>query len=92
MGDDPLAGRWTQASVTTLQSLASWIIRGGSEDGAVASPYSGGYSDFFATYEAVWGLAMQPFPLIPVQVIEPPSTTTSTASVGVAVVAPAFTG
>lgn len=94
MGEDPLAAPWIQ-SVTPLQSLASWIIRSGSEAGAVASPYSGGYGDFFATYQAVWGLAMQPFPLIPVQVIDPPSTTTTTvdaAATSVPTVAPTFTG
>lgn len=98
MGDDPLAGTWTHASIDPLQSLASWIIRGGSEDGGVASPYSAGYSDFFATYQAVWGLAMQPFPLIPVQVIDPPPTTvtppTSALVDGASLVEvpPAFTG
>lgn len=75
MGDDPLAAKWTPASVTPLQSLATWIIRAGGEAGGVSSPYSSGYADFFASYQALWGLAQQPFPLVPVLVIDPPTTT-----------------
>ena len=91
MGDDPLAARWTPASSTPLQSLSSWIVRSGPETGAVSSPWSSGYSDFFATYQALWGLALQPFPLVPVLVIDPPTTGPVTDPTPFEV-APSFTG
>jgi len=97
-GQSPTGGGWTVDGGNPLTSLQSWIITSGDEAGALASPYSGGFADTFATYQGVWGLAQVAFPL-PVPTPSAPTTTTTTAptpttdgSTRPDVVNPAFTG
>ena len=69
----PPARRWTIGGGTPLSSLESWIVPCGDEAGALASPYSGGFADTFATYQGVWGLAEAAFPLpVPSRPSRPP--------------------
>lgn len=94
-GQDPSGAGWLAGGGTPLSSLQSWIIASGDEAGALASPYSGGFADTFATYQGVWGLAEAAFPLPTPQPSEPTTTTTS-STIAVAVegvaVTPSFTG
>ena len=55
-------GSWAQVGQTPLGSLEAWVIPAGLDAGALASPFSDGFADPFATYQGVWGLALQPFP------------------------------
>ena len=55
-GQSPTSG-WTAGGGNPLSSLESWIIASGADAGALASPFSAGFADLFATYQAVWGLA-----------------------------------
>ena len=53
------------------------MIPAGLDAGALASPFSDGFADPFATYQGVWGLALQPFPfaaavVAPVPVVPQP--------------------
>lgn len=102
-GQSPSGASWTTGGGTPLSSLQSWIVTGGSEAGALASPYSGGFADTFATYQGVWGLAQAAFPLPEPTPSEPTTTTTpgpvvqavtqeeGVAAAGVSV-QPSFTG
>ena len=99
MGARHSAGRHVAGGAdasTPFASLASWQITSGAEAGALASPYSGGFADFLATTQGVWGLALQPLPFPQVPTPPPSSTTTTTTApsggTGGTVVTPAFTG
>lgn len=96
-GQDPAAAGWLAGGGTPRSSLQSWIIPSGEEAGALASPYSGGFADTFATYQGVWGLAEAAFPLPTPQPSEPTTTTTSTpgttpVAVEAVSITPSFTG
>ena len=82
---------------TTLQvdgedpfsSLMSWIKSSGPDAGAASSPYSSGAADLFATFQVMWGISSDPFPVAFI----PPGITESGAGVGdPAEIAPAYTG
>ena len=97
-GQSPTDAGWTTGGGNPLSSLESWIVPSGDEAGALASPYSAGFADTFATYQGVWGLAQAAFPL-PVPTPSEPTTTTAPASpttepaaVEAVTVSPAFTG
>lgn len=105
-GQDPAGTAWAAGGGTPASSLTSWQLTSGPDAGALSSPYSGGYSDLYATYQGVWGLAAAPFPL-PVIAAPAPSTTTTTSGpaappsttrttpapvVAAVVVSPRFTG
>jgi hypothetical protein len=104
-GESPSGAAWQAGGGTPLGSLQSWIVASGAEAGALASPYSGGFADLFATYQGVWGLAEVAFPL-PVPTPSGPTTTTTSTPTGPApggagglagaagavTVAPSFTG
>jgi len=102
-GGDPTGPDWQAGGGDPVSSLASWIVASGPEAGALASPYSGGFADLFATYQGVWGLAQVAFPL-PAPTPSPTTTTTTTTSASQAVtndapttasgavVTPSFTG
>jgi hypothetical protein len=77
-GEDPTGSGWTTGGGTPLSSLQSWIIASGADAGALSSPFSAGFSDLFATFQGVWGLALQPFPLPAAPA--PPTTSTSTST------------
>jgi hypothetical protein len=63
-GEDPSTGRWVKGSATPLTSLLAWQIGCGLTDaGALASPFSGGSSDTFATIQGMFGLQGAPFPV-----------------------------
>lgn len=79
-GEAPASGAWTLGGGTPLSSLGTWIVATGADAGALSSPFSAGFADLFATYQAVWGLAQQPFPLPVLPVTVPTSTTTSTTT------------
>ncbi len=72
-------GDWARSGQTPLSSLESWVIPDGSDAGALASPFSGGFADPFATYQGVWGLALQPFPFADPTVPVVPETPADTA-------------
>ena len=61
-GEDPAAAPWAGVGTSPLSSLLSWQLDG-PDEGALASPYSAGAADAFATRQAPWGLAGEPFPL-----------------------------
>jgi hypothetical protein len=95
-GENPSSSLWTAGAVSAENSLVAWQITSGAEFGAIASPYSSGFADLFATYQAIWGLVPVTFPFL-----EPtaaptappdPTTTTTTMSVSAGVVTPRFTG
>ncbi|MCU0310383.1 MAG: hypothetical protein MUE36_05530 [Acidimicrobiales bacterium] len=93
---------WAPGGVTPLTSLESWVIGDGPDVGALSSPFSEGFSDPFATYQGVWGLALRPFPFAtpaapPVPVVpvapEPDAAGPSAAVTATPVTAaPRFTG
>jgi hypothetical protein len=89
---------WALGGGDPMASLESWVVTSGADAGALASPFSAGFADIFATYQGVWGLAEQPFPFEAPAPVPPTTTTTTTAPVpddgaAPAVVAtPAFTG
>jgi hypothetical protein len=99
----PLA-TWAAGGQDPLVSLETWVILDGLDAGALASPFSDGFGDVFATYQGVWGLALAPFPFPVAPVPQPPAPTTPSTVAGpepgpgvppVApspVVAPRFTG
>ena len=86
---------WAQVGQTPLGSLEAWVIPAGLDAGALASPFSDGFADPFATYQGVWGLALQPFPFVaavvpPVPVVpQPPVDPTTLAEAPPAPVPPA---
>ena len=57
-------GTWARSGQTPLASLEAWVVTEGPDAGALASPFSAGGADPFATYQGVWGLALQPFPFL----------------------------
>jgi hypothetical protein len=66
LGQDPAAAPWTDSSGGPLTSLASWQLgcdTVGADRGALASPYSDGAPDEFATRQAPWGFTARAFPL-----------------------------
>ena len=71
-----------------VSSLAGWVISSGPDAGAMASPWSSGSADLYATYQGEWGLLLAPLPF-PYTTPIPPTTTTAGPP---APVAPAFTG
>ena len=99
---------WSVGGQDPLASLETWVVAEGPDAGALASPFSDGFPDVYATYQGVWGLALAPFPL-PVPPPAPDSTTTTSSTTPTtsdvasgsdssapsgpgAVVAPRFTG
>ena len=68
-------GAWARSGQTPLASLEAWVVAAGPDAGALASPFSAGGADPFATYQGVWGLALQPFPfrdiVVPVAPVVP---------------------
>jgi len=97
-GQSPTAAGWATGGGNPLSSLLSWIVPSGAEAGALASPYSAGFADTFATYQGVWGLAQAAFPLPvptptgPTTTTTPATPTTDPAAVDAVTVSPAFTG
>jgi hypothetical protein len=87
-GGDPDAGPWLVNGESPMTSLKYWVIQSGPGAGALASPYSSGEADIYATYQAVWGLTRTMFPFVEPL---PVSTTTSVDQV-VDVATPSFTG
>jgi hypothetical protein len=87
LGDDPSGEPWGSVGSGPLGSLASWLLTTGPEAGGLSSPYSAGFADLYASYQGVWGLVPRAFPLIPVEIVIPPSTPTGTSEL-----APTFTG
>jgi len=63
---------WVQGGASPLTSLEAWVIPSGDGAGALASSYSDGFADSFATHQGVWGLALSPFPFAaPVAPVDP---------------------
>lgn len=65
-GDDPTGGRWADGTPSPVTSLLSWQVgcdAPAADQGAFASPFSGGFPDAIATSQAVWGAAGNTFPL-----------------------------
>ncbi|CAM8625113.1 hypothetical protein MCETE7_00285 [Acidimicrobiia bacterium] len=87
-GGDPDASPWRINEESPMTSLAHWVIQSGPGAGALASPYSSGEADIYATYQAVWGLTSTVFPFV-----EPlPVTTTASLDPVIDVTTPSFTG
>ncbi len=79
-GEDPTGAAWTAGGATPLDSLASWVVPAGDADaGALASPYSGGFADLYATYQGVWGLTLTAVPVHHAGLGAEPTTPTTTA-------------
>ncbi len=65
-GEDLTAVPWDDGGANPLTSLLSWQLgcdAPAADQGALASPFSDGAPDLFATQQGVWGLALAPFPL-----------------------------
>jgi hypothetical protein len=74
---DLRAAPWGDATGDPLTSLLSWQIgcdAPAADQGALASPFSDGAPDLFATQQGVWGLALTPFPLPPADPLTPAPT------------------
>jgi hypothetical protein len=83
VGEDLESAPWVEAGGSPWDSLLSWQIGDDgdpADQGAFASPFSGGFPDLFATQQGVWGVAGRPFPLGEVQFGPDPTTTTTTTS------------
>jgi len=63
-GEDIHSASWKTAGGDPMSSLVGWQLTTGPDAGALASPYSGGFADLYATRQAIWGLAEAPFPLL----------------------------
>jgi hypothetical protein len=66
LGQDPTSSPWTDPTGGPFSSLSSWQLgcdTVGADRGGVASPYSDGTPDEFATRQAPWGFSTRPFPL-----------------------------
>jgi hypothetical protein len=78
---------WSLGGGDPVSSMSSWVIVSGADDGALASPYSAGYADLYATYQGIWGVLGRPLPtLLVIPAVEPPVDVPSVE------VAPSFTG
>lgn len=77
LGADPAAGPWSTVGEGPVGSLLAWQVTAGADAGAMASPFSAGAADLFATRQAVWGLLLRPFPLGPASFPTGESTTTA---------------
>lgn len=77
LGADPAAGPWSTVGEGPVGSLLAWQVTAGADAGAMASPFSAGAADLFATRQAVWGLLLRPFPLGPASFPTDASTTTA---------------
>jgi|GEM_PF-1040909 len=62
-GEDIHAPDWATDDGDPMTSLVAWQLTTGADAGALASPFSGGAADLYATRQAIWGLAEAPFPL-----------------------------
>lgn len=70
-------------------SLMSWVKLSGPDAGASQSPYSSGAADLFATFQVMWGISADPFPVD----VDVPFIGESGPGVdGPAPIAPAYTG
>jgi hypothetical protein len=84
---------WEIAGGDPASSIASWVIESGPEAGALASPYSDGAADLYATYQGLWGIKQRPLLTllaVPAQIGSPEDA--SQVGSPPAVVAPNFTG
>jgi len=86
-GEDP--STLTVGEDDPASSLRSWIILSGPDAGAASSPYSSGASDLFATFQVLWGLSADPFPITP---ILPIAIEDGAPDDGALVMPPAYTG
>lgn len=71
---DLRAAPWRDAGGDPLTSLLSWQLgcdAPAADQGGLASPFSDGAPDLFATQQGVWGLALTPFPLPPAAPLTP---------------------
>jgi hypothetical protein len=84
-------GTWTVGAANPVSSLDGWVISSGADAGALASPYSSGEGDLFATFQGLWGQAQRPFPFAPAQ-IDDPSREPVAGRAEDGVVTPVFTG
>jgi len=84
---------WEIAGGDPASSIASWVIESGPDAGALASPYSDGAADLYATYQGIWGIEQRPLPtLLAVPVLLDPSGEAPQVGNSAALVAPNFTG
>ena len=68
-------------------SLRHWLVTEGPDAGSLSSPYSSGAADLFATFQALWGFAADPFPILPSTVAVEEGSTDGTPGVWVPVLA-----
>jgi len=91
--DDSQVTGWELGGGDPASSIASWVIESGPEAGALASPYSDGAADLYATYQGLWGIKQRPLLTllaVPAQIGSPEDA--SQVGSSPAVVAPNFTG
>jgi hypothetical protein len=72
-----------------FSSLMSWVKSSGPDAGAASSPYSSGAADLFATFQVMWGISSDPFP---VAYIPPGIAESGTGVEDPAELAPAYAG
>lgn len=91
VGGSPTDGSWTVGGATPLASLESWQVSSGADLGAIASPWSGGAGDLYATYQAIWALAGVTWPYVVPAYDPPPTTLADDQPIGTDLI-PRFTG
>lgn len=73
-GQDLGGAPWRDDGGDPVSSLLSWQLGcdvPAADQGGLASPFSDGAPDLFATQQGVWGLALAPFPLPPASPLRP---------------------
>ena len=91
--DDSPGEGWELAGGDPASSIASWVIESGPDAGALASPYSDGAADLYATYQGIWGIEQRPLPtLLALPDLLEPSGEAPQVGNSAALVAPNFTG
>jgi hypothetical protein len=91
--DDSVGAGWELGGGDPASSITSWVIDSGPDAGALASPYSDGAADLYATYQGLWGIKQRPLPtLLAVPVLlESPEEAPQVGNPPT-LVAPSFTG
>ncbi len=91
--DDFNLDGWEFGSGDPEASMNAWVITSGPDAGALASPYSAGAADLYASYQGLWGLTQRPLPtVLVVPVPEPIDGDSPQVGDPSTPVAPSFTG
>ena len=83
---------WSLGGGDPALSMYSWVIVSGDDDGALASPYSSGSADLYATYQGIWGVLQRPLPTLLAMPVVGGPIDSSMVGDSSSELAPAFTG